>query len=130
MNIKTSITSENDAVHLHCFQAEDPVGELFYGDLLISFWQLEEEPYRTIDCKEKYCWDNKHWIETELFDMLEVYCDIHKMKDYELDEETEKALEVSGIDPFELKDILNKALEMGMLVRPNPFNDIVKEINN
>lgn len=126
MFLYTVIASENDAVHLSGHMEPLPDGAMRYKKCLITFWELTNESYRTEDCVIKYVWDNEGYFVGELYEELEKFCDINKFNEFELDNGIEEALALSGIDPYELKDLITQAMDMGILEKPevDPFDEI------
>lgn len=128
MFLYTVIASENDAVHLSGHMEILPSGKLRYTKCLITFWEVTYESYRTEDSRIKFVWDNEGYFVGELYEELEKFCDIHKFTEFELDEGIEEALALSGIDPYELRDMIRKAMDIGILEKPeiDPFDEINK----
>jgi len=104
-----------------------PGGGMKYTKCLITFWELTTEAYRTEDCMIKFVWDDGGYFVGELYEELQKFCDIDAFKEYELDGAIEAALSLSGIDPYELRDLITQAMEMGIL--ETPFTDPFREIN-
>lgn len=128
MYIFTTIASDNDAVHLIGYTEPDlGKGGYRYKKCTILFWELTKEPYRTEEDKMEYILDNEKDIVTEVLPQLEKFCDIEKFKDFELSKNLSDALGVSLVDPYELKEMIKKAIEIGMLFdydNIDPLNEI------
>lgn len=130
MFIFTTIASDNDAVHLIGHTEPDPEGDGYrYQKCTIIFWSLSKEPYRTEEDKMEYILDNEIEIVTKILPQLEKFCDIDKFKDFELTNLLSEALGVSLVDPYELRDIIIKAIELGILYDYRDSNSL-NEINS
>jgi len=126
MLVHTVITTANEGIHISATQVKNKYGERVYVNPVLTVYDLQDQDHRTIESEVNVIWTDAEFITGKLYREVSHFCDVVRFEDYELPADIETALVVSDTDPFELKDIIDKAKEMGIFNKfsHSPFDII------
>lgn len=126
MLIHTVITTANEGIHISATQVNNKYGERVYVNPVLTVYDLRYQDYRTIESEISVIWTDIEFITGRLYKEISQFCDVIRFENYKLSEDIENALVVSDTDPFEMKDIIDKAKELGIFNKslPSPFEII------
>lgn len=126
MLIHTVITTANEGMHISATQVKNKFGERVYVNPVLTVYDIQDEDHRTVNSEVRFIWTDVDFIAGRLYQEVSHFCDVVRHEDYELPRDIEEALVISDTDPFELKDIIDKAKELGMFskIAHSPFEII------
>lgn len=120
------ISTANEGIHISATRVKNKFGENVYVNPVITIYDLQENEHRTEDSVVKFVWTDVDFIIGKLYQEISHFCDVIRHEDCELSREIEDALVFSNTDPFELKEIIEKAKHVGMFSKEeySPFEII------
>jgi hypothetical protein len=124
----TTIATDNDAIHIQSMILKDTSKGYYHTDPSITFYDLQGDDHRNPDHIIMAIWDNPEYLTGDLYNELSKFHDLddEAQDDYQLPVEIETVLIGTGTYPEDLLAILEKAIELGLLIPKStgPFKTI------